>query len=155
MVFRSQQDRGVYLDHLRRHSVFAEVSILAYCLMPNHIHLTAVPRALDGLALMLRRVHGMYARYFNVRTSRSGHLWQNRFYSCPLSESHLWTAIRYVELNPVRAALVAAPDSTDGPAPMPTCREKTGTASSICHFFGAQAERLCGKKCCNSRTTKS
>jgi putative transposase len=51
-------------------------------------------------------VHGRYAQYFNVRRRRCGHLWQNRFNSCPLGPAHLWTALRYVELNPQRAGLV-------------------------------------------------
>ena len=85
----------------------AGVKILAYCLMLNHIHLVCVPEAEDSLAACLMRTHGRYSQYLNARRQRSGHLWQNRFYSCPLEERHLWTALRYVELNPVRAGLVA------------------------------------------------
>lgn len=81
--------------------------ILAYCLMLNHIHLVCVPESKEALAICLRRTHGRYAQYLNARLLRSGHLWQNRFYSCALDERHLWTALRYVELNPVRAGLVA------------------------------------------------
>ncbi|MBC7924344.1 MAG: transposase [Bryobacteraceae bacterium] len=87
----------------------AGLRILAYCLMDNHIHLVCVPEAEDSLAICLRRTHGRYAQYLNARKQRSGHLWQNRFYSCPLDEKHLWTALRYVELNPVRAGLVELP----------------------------------------------
>ena len=47
-----------------------------------------------------------YAQYFNSRTGRTGHLWQNRFYGCLLAPSHLWTAIAYVERNPIRARIV-------------------------------------------------
>lgn len=53
------------------------------------------------------RAHFRYSQYFNRLHRRSGHLWQNRFYSCALDEGHLWAALRYVELNPVRAGLVA------------------------------------------------
>ena len=62
----------------------------------------------DSLAILLRRVHGRFAQYFNARRARCGHLWQNRFFSCPMGPGHLWTAIRYVESNPVRAGLAAA-----------------------------------------------
>ncbi len=107
LVFYTKRDRGVYLDLLRVNAERAGVRILAYCLMPNHIHLVAVPEEAEGLAVALRRAHGRYAQYFNARKSRSGHLWQNRFYSCALDAAHLWAALRYVERNPVRAGLVA------------------------------------------------
>jgi putative transposase len=75
--------------------------------MTNHIHLIAVPGREDSLSVLLRRVHGSYAQYYNVRAGRTGHLWQNRFFACVLEASHLWTALAYVERNPVRAAMVS------------------------------------------------
>jgi putative transposase len=54
----------------------------------------------------VRRTHGRYAQYNNARKQRSGHLLESRFFSCPLDEEHLWTALGYVELNPVRAGVV-------------------------------------------------
>ena len=105
-VFYTQRDRQVYLNLLAEQSRLADVRILAYCLMSNHIHLVAVPAQERSLALCLQRVHGRYAQYLNARRQRSGHLWQNRYFSCALDEGHLWTALRYVELNPVRAGMV-------------------------------------------------
>jgi putative transposase len=55
----------------------------------------------------LRRVHGRYAQYYNARSGRTGHLWQNRFFACGLSAGHLWRALAYVDRNPVRAGLLA------------------------------------------------
>jgi putative transposase len=54
----------------------------------------------------MRRVQSRYAQYYNAHNHRNGHLWQNRFFSCMLAPSHLWTAIAYVERNPVRARIV-------------------------------------------------
>jgi putative transposase len=108
IVFYSRRDRRVYLHQLTRNASAEGVRILAYCLMDNHIHLIVVPPAPDSLAVVLRRTHGRYAQYFNARKGRSGHLWQNRFYSCPMDEHHLWAALRYVERNPVRAGLTPA-----------------------------------------------
>jgi putative transposase len=71
--------------------------------MPNHIHLVAIPDEPDSLSVVLRRTHGRYANYLNARRGRTGHLWQNRFYSCALDRAHLSVALRYVERNPVRA----------------------------------------------------
>ena len=74
--------------------------------MSNHVHLILIPGREDSLAVLLRRVHGRYAQYYNARHGRCGHLWQNRFFACALSRSHLWTALAYVDNNPVRAGLV-------------------------------------------------
>jgi putative transposase len=78
--------------------------------MPHHIHLIAVPKEEDSLSICLRRTHGRYAQYHHAHRVRSGHLWQNPFYSCAIEECHLWNAISYVELNPVRAGLVESPE---------------------------------------------
>jgi putative transposase len=104
-VFFTHADREVYLALLRSSARPARLRILAYCLMPNHIHLVAVPDEPDSLAAALRRAHGRYANYLNARRGRTGHLWQNRFYSCALDQAHLSVALRYVERNPVRAGL--------------------------------------------------
>jgi len=76
--------------------------------MSNHVHLIAIPHTSDALGQALKQAHGRYAAYWNARQCSSGHVWQGRFYSCPLDEGHLWKALRYVELNPVRAGMVAA-----------------------------------------------
>ena len=83
--------------------------ILGYCLMTNHVHLIAVPENQGSLARALGRAHSEYALALNRSTGRSGHIWQNRFFSCPLDEPHLYTAMRYIELNAVRANLVGEP----------------------------------------------
>lgn len=63
-------------------------------------------RSLDSLSVLMRRVQSRYAQYYNAHSSRTGHLWQNRFFGCMLAPSHLWTALAYVERNPVRAGIV-------------------------------------------------
>jgi putative transposase len=70
------------------------------------VHLVAVPHRLEALAQSLKQAHGRYAAYWNACQYSTGHVWQGRFYSCPLDEPHLWQALRYVELNPVRAGMV-------------------------------------------------
>jgi putative transposase len=105
-TFHSPDDYLTYLSLVRCNLADAGVRLLAYCLMTNHIHLVAVPEREDSLAVLLRRVHGRYAQYFNTRYGRAGHLWQNRFFACALGHTHLWSALAYVELNPVRAGVV-------------------------------------------------
>jgi putative transposase len=81
--------------------------LLGYCLMSNHVHLVVVPHEADSLATALKQTHGRYASYWNGAHKSSGHVWQGRFYSCPLDSAHLWIALRYTERNPVCAKLVA------------------------------------------------
>jgi len=105
-TFSSVQDRLTYLRLLRENLGDAEVSLLGFCLMTNHVHLVTLPARADSLAVLLRRVHGRYAQYFNTRAGRTGHLWQNRFFACALDSEHLWRALAYVDQNPVRARMV-------------------------------------------------
>jgi putative transposase len=86
------------------------VTILAYCLMPNHVHLIAVPESEDGLRRAIGEAHRRYTRHINFREQWRGHLWQGRFASFLMDEKYLLTATRYIELNPVRAGLVSIPE---------------------------------------------
>ncbi|MGI9589767.1 MAG: transposase [Myxococcota bacterium] len=107
LIFRDDRDR---LDLLRRLSrVFPEcgLSCFGWAFMPNHAHFV-VRTGGTPLAVAMARVSTGYARHFNERHERVGHLFQNRYKAVPiLDESHLLTCIRYVHLNPVRAGLVA------------------------------------------------
>src|ERR1700690_36453 len=107
-IFSSDSDRLAYLELLRQHCELYRLSLLGYCLMSNHVHLVVVPRTVPSLAKALQHTNGRYAAYWNARQSSSGHVWQGRFYSCPLDDAHLWIALRYVELNPLRAGMVDA-----------------------------------------------
>jgi putative transposase len=106
-VFYSDDDRRAYLRFLRQYTDRHGLAVWAYCLMTNHVHIVVVPQREDSLAKALRDTHTVYAMRFNTATQQSGHVWQGRFYSCPLDETHLWAAVRYVERNPVRAGLVS------------------------------------------------
>ena len=85
------------------------VVIWAWCLMPNHVHLITVPQTETGLARAIGEAHRRYTRRINFRENWREHLWQERFASFPMDESHLFAAIRYVEMNPVAAGLVSTP----------------------------------------------
>jgi putative transposase len=108
-VFFVDDDRRVYLELLRKAAEQFGLAVHGYCLMTNHVHLLATPVREDSLAKAVGRTHLAYAQYVNRRHGRSGHLWQNRFYSCLLDEDHYWAALHYVERNPVRARLVRLP----------------------------------------------
>jgi len=108
-VFFVDDDRRVYLSILKEQSEKFGLEILGWCLMTNHIHLIGRPSGEDSLAKALGRTHFCYTQYINRFHGRSGHLWQNRFFSCPLGREHFWQALRYVEQNPVRAKMVRRP----------------------------------------------
>jgi putative transposase len=107
VTFSTEEDRPTYLRLLRANLDDAEVRLLGWCLMTNHVHLVAIPGREDSLAVFFRRVHGRYAQYYNARSGRTGHLWQNRFFACGLGAGHLCGALAYVDRNPIRAGLVA------------------------------------------------
>ena len=117
-VFLVDEDRRFYFETLPQDCRRCGVGVLGYCLMTNHVHLVAVPERADSFARALRRSHLRYAQRFNRQYGRSGHLWQNRFFSCPLGRDHLLTALFYVDQNPLRAGLV-------GQALRPTRRKGT------------------------------
>jgi putative transposase len=81
-------------------------SIWTWTLMGNHVHHVGVPEWTNSLDKTIRFAHGDYAEYFNRKYGLVGHLWQGRFKSFPMEEEHCSNAIRYVELNPVRAGFV-------------------------------------------------
>lgn len=108
-IFFEDSDRSRYLAYLRQSAIREGVVLSAYCLMSNHVHLIVTPERVDSLARALGRTHLMYAQYVFEAQGRSGHLWQSRFYSCPLDDAHAHNASAYVELNPVRAGIVEAP----------------------------------------------
>ena len=104
-VFFVRSDYRRYLRLLGEYAAERGLDILAYCLMPNHVHLIAVPAEDGSLAAVLKPVHLRYAQHVNRSQDCSGRVWQGRFYSCPLDAAHTAAAIRYVECNPVRAGL--------------------------------------------------
>ncbi len=104
-VFFSDDDYQAYKALLAEGCAEAGVSVWAYCLMPNHVHLILQPRDEDGLRAALGEAHRRYTRRINLRKGWRGYLWQGRFASFPMDQTHLIACARYVETNPVRARL--------------------------------------------------
>ena len=107
-VFFVNEDYLVYLEILRFQADRFGLRVDGYCLMPNHVHLIVVPAEADSIAKAVGRTHWRYTQHINDLHGRSGHLWQNRFYSCGLDTAHAWAAMRYIEQNPVRAKFCRA-----------------------------------------------
>ena len=105
-VFYVEEDYHTCLEWLSHYSQQHQLEILAYCLMTNHIHLVAVPARESSLQQVLKPLHMRYAQRINRIRKWSGHFWQGRYFSSPMDERYMWSAIRYVERNPVRARMV-------------------------------------------------
>lgn len=108
-TFFCDDDYRQYIDLMAEWCSRCGVDIWAYCLMPNHTHLIAVPRTEEGMRKAIGEAHRRYARMINFREGWRGYLWQGRFSSFVMDERYLLTAVRYIELNPVRARLVTDP----------------------------------------------
>lgn len=109
-IFASSADQQTLLDLLDENAKKFEVALHAYVLMPNHFHLLATPQTQDGLPQMMQAVGRRYVRYFNDAQQRSGTLWDGRYKSTVIqAERYLLACMAYIDLNPVRAGLVAHP----------------------------------------------
>lgn len=109
-IFVSTADYLMLLDLLDENAKKFGVALHAYVLMSNHFHLLATPQTADGLPQMMQAVGRRYVRYFNDSQQRSGTLWEGRYRSTLIqAERYLLACMAYIDLNPVRAGLVAHP----------------------------------------------
>ena len=109
-MFRAPSDYDVFLAVLRHESKPRGLNIHAYALMTNHVHLLATPESETSLPQTMQAVGRRYVQFFNRRYGRTGGLWEGRYRAAMVHDERYWlTCMRYVELNPVRAGLEAAP----------------------------------------------
>jgi len=105
-IFFCDDDYRSYFSMLSLAVEKARSEVLAWCLMPNHVHLIIVPKDEDGLRQTVANAHRRYSVRINAQNEWTGYLWQGRYSSVVMDEAHLYNAIAYVSLNPVRAGLV-------------------------------------------------
>ena len=110
-TFAEDADDERYLATLQEYKTEYRVSVFAWCLMTNHVHLLLAPEDRDGLGKLMKRLAGRQTRYYNKLERRSGTLWEGRYKSSLVqSDAYRLACCRYIELNPVRARIVVAPD---------------------------------------------
>jgi len=110
VCFYAEADFLFYLDWLARAAHDTGCAVHAYCLMTNHVHLLLTASTPDGPGALMKLLGQRYVQYVNRTYRRSGTLWEGRFRSCLLQEEgYLLECHRYIELNPVRAAMVEHP----------------------------------------------
>ena len=110
-TFFDDEDYETYITLMSEWCKLSGIEIWAYCLMPNHIHLIAVPECEECLSQGIGEAHRRYTRHINFKKGWKGYLWQGRFSSFPMDEDYLLAAVRYVELNPVRAKIALKPQA--------------------------------------------
>ena len=110
-VFAADEDYQRYLADLRELKNAFGVKVYAYCLMTNHVHLLLAPgEAITGLGQLMKALAARATRYRNRLEGRSGTLWESRYKSSVVqTDTYLLACSRYIELNPVRARMVADP----------------------------------------------
>jgi putative transposase len=109
-VFTSVTDRLFYLHCLEDASRVHDVSIHAYVLMDNHVHLLASPGHVQALPRMMQMLGRRYVGWFNFLHQRTGTLWEGRYKATLIdTDAYLFSCLRYIELNPVRAGIVSSP----------------------------------------------
>ena len=128
-IVASTADYQTLLDLLAENAAKFKVAVHAYVLMGNHFHLLATPETADALPQMMQAVGRRYVRYFNDRQQRSGTLWEGRYRSTLIqTERYLLACMAYIDLNPVRAEMVADP--------------KDYPWSSHAHYIGLRVDKL-------------
>ena len=109
--FIEPENYQFYLELWRQMAGRYGVSVHAYCLMTNHVHFLATPTQNDSISNAVKVVGSRYAQYINLRYKRTGTLWEGRHRaSLVQTERYLLCCYRYIELNPVRAGMVARPE---------------------------------------------
>ena len=108
--FFADDDYAYYLDQLKQCAQRAGCAIHAYVLMTNHVHLLLTPHEAEAAGRLMKLLGQRYVQHVNRLYRRSGTLWEGRFRSCIVQDdAYLLGCSRYIELNPVRAGMVAAP----------------------------------------------
>lgn len=110
-LFRDQLDFKFYLDVLRKIKDKCGFSLLAYCLMSNHIHLQIQTEDVEIWKLM-HQINLFYAKYFNYKYDLVGHVFQGRYFSKLIEDDFYNLGVnRYIHLNPVEASVVDKPEA--------------------------------------------
>lgn len=109
-IFSCDGDLLFFRECLRRAKDKYGVAIHGYVFMSNHVHLLATPQETDSISRFIQSAARRYVGYFNSRYERSGTLWEGRFHASVIkSDSYLLACHRYIDMNPVRAGMVAGP----------------------------------------------
>jgi putative transposase len=109
-VFFHADDYRRYSEWLAEVAADHDCTVHAYVLMSNHVHLLVTPGGTNSLPRTIQSLGRLYVRYVNRSYRRTGTLWEGRYRACPIdSDEYFFACCRYIEMNPVRAGMVAHP----------------------------------------------
>lgn len=112
LLFEEKKDYQKYLEILQLYEAECQFELYAYCLMPNHIHLL-IHSPVTSLGSVFRHVSTTYSSWFNAKYNRTGYLQEGRYFSEPVeTEKYLFTVLRYIHQNPIKAGLETVPGET-------------------------------------------
>lgn len=111
-LLRCRTDRIEYWHRLRKNVRKHRISLFDFCITSNHVHLLGTCRRTGDISRFMQQLEGEFADFYNKRKTRTGSFWGERFH-CTMIENneHLWNCLRYIDLNMVRAGVVAHPGS--------------------------------------------
>ena len=111
-LFGGAQDYGPFIELMAAAHERRPLDVLGYCLMPNHVHLVLRPAEGRDLSRFMQWLLTAHAARLHRRRGTTGHVWQGRFKAFVIqADDHLWTVLRYVERNALRAGLAAAAEA--------------------------------------------
>ena len=108
-IFIDDADRSKYLSLIQSESKQYGLTVLAFCLMDNHVHFIGIPNHEESMGKVFKYANMKYSQYFNKKMGVKGHLFQGRYYSCLMGKTHMIACARYIERNPVRAKITRKP----------------------------------------------
>jgi putative transposase len=108
-VFLDDHDRLTYIEILKERSLMYGLKIHGYCLMSNHVHWAVTPSNPFSLQNAIGYSHRLFAQKSNLRHNRTGHLWESRYFSCPLDEEYFLNVLAYIDQNPMKSGMVSNP----------------------------------------------
>lgn len=152
-IFEDDEDRRRFIETMERYKKELGFEIHAYCLMGNHIHIL-IKDVKRQIELIIKKIAGSYAYYFNWKYERVGHVFQDRFKSEPIeSDEYYLTVLRYIHQNPEKAKIEMASqykwssyaDYIDGSGLIETlfALEMLGGEAGYVTFMEAKEEKIC------------
>jgi putative transposase len=124
-IFHEEEDRIKFLTVFQKNKINYGISVYAWCLMSNHVHLL-IKEGHESISVTMKRIGVSYANYYNWKYRTTGHLFQDRFISEVVeNKNYFLTVVRYIHQNPVKAGMVTKPDEWK----WSSCREYYGNST--------------------------
>lgn len=113
-IFNSNEDKKKYMKIMGEIKEEIDIVILSYCIMDNHTHMLFHEEKINQLVKFMQRINLLYAKYYNKKYNRVGYVFRDRYKTQPIyTEKHLYTCVKYIHNNPIKANLCDKPENYD------------------------------------------